>query len=111
MSAESSKKSGFVFLVGEADPLLESYLTSVFDEDTEQDIEEIKLEMEEKKLFTQISKIKVLLFPLEIVLTYMFMDKKWVTDKIEANRLYWNFLRGKITMDQMKQSLIRMMEV
>jgi hypothetical protein len=108
MSANFRKNTGFTYVVGRLDPLMETYLSTIFDEQTDYDVEDIMLDIKENKIFRQVALIKTLMFPLEILLTAILMDRQWVKEKTQAQKIYLKFLRKKITVTELKEALMKM---
>lgn len=106
MAANFNSKEGFFFIstekLHEQD---EAILSCIFDQNTDYDENDIKLEMIETDLYTRTSFIKTFLFPYEYVLTIVFMGKKYANNKWNLQKDYWKFLTGRMKLKELKEKL------
>lgn len=107
MSAKYKKESGFVYLhEGYIDDYNEAMIVSMFDEQTDYDIEDIRKDIKEAKMFRKICIVKTILFPLELLLTLIILGKKEAKEKIESQKLYIKLLRNKINVSEFKEEVM-----
>jgi len=105
MSANHNRIDGFIYSHKELSELDKTLLYTNFDNQITYDLVDIKKEQNEIKLLKRSSLIKTILFPLEYILTYFLMDKEFVRDRITCQKLYWKFLRNKISNNEFKRQL------
>jgi hypothetical protein len=107
MSGKYKKQSGFVYLhEGRIDEYNEAMIISIFDEQTDYDIEDIEKDMKEEKLFKKICLIKTIMFPLEILLTFLILGRSEFIEKIETQKLYIKLLRNKLNVSEFKEEVM-----
>lgn len=108
MAAKFSEKDGFFTMTGnKVDPYLHAHICNMFDEMTDVDEDEIRLDMKEEKYLRSECLVKTLLFPFDIFLSLLFMERHFVQQKMEGQKIYWMFLRKKITLEELKALLMK----
>lgn len=106
MAANFSKKDGFTYVAGEVvDKTAYTYLEMLFDNGVDIDIEDVKKEIKSTKIMKRAFFIKTLLFPIEYLLTLLILGSVWSKDRVECQKVYWKFLRGKMTLSQVQKEL------
>lgn len=106
MAANFSKKDGFTYIAGQkVDKSAFSYLEMLFDNGVDIDSEDIKNEIKNSKIMKRVFFVKTLLFPLEYLMFRLFLDSTWAKDRVECQKTYWKFMRGKLTLSQVQKEL------
>lgn len=83
----------------------EALIYTTFDAQTEHDISSIQKNIKQNKFLKRVCLYKTLTFPLEFVLFSLFFNKEQRKNKINLNKLYWKFLRNKISLNDFKKEL------
>lgn len=106
MSANHNNRDGFSYgPYGKLNLLEEAMFSSLFDEQVDLDEQEILYEVEEAKFLKRVCIVKTLLYPMEWLLTRIFLGKAWTVEKVLTQKLYWKFLRNKISLSDFKDEL------
>lgn len=100
------KSSGFGFIYNKLDPMMQSFIESQWEEQTDQDTLLAFKEIEENKHIRGMCLMKTILFPLEIALSKMLLNSFETTVRIKAQSFYWRFLRKKITLTEFKKEIL-----
>lgn len=111
MAGSYNKRDGFVYMFkkpSKEDAFYTTMFEVMFDEQCDEDAAEIAADIEEAKLFKKVCWLKTLIFPLEYPLAYIIMGKQWAKDKVEAQKFYWKFIRNKITLQDMKVEVAKL---
>ena len=112
MSASFDKSDGFSFYpVGEVTEQDRTINMMIFDQKFDYDLGVYKSEQKEIKLLKKICLIKTLLFPLELTFSFLFLGSRWTKIKvINSQKLYWRFLRKKISYEKFKKQLVNQIQ-
>lgn len=106
MSGKYDDNHGHSFVLTEfLHPEDEALLLAMFDEYGEYEDQEIIRIMHETKILKNVCLVKTLLYPYEYILSKLFLPKSMVRERGTFQKLYWQFLRGKITVDEFKDKL------
>lgn len=82
----------------------EAILFSIFDQNTDMDIQEIEQEIQAKKLFKRVCLFKTLTFPLEILLFGVF-DRQQLHIRWQQQKICFKFLANKIDLNKFKSEM------
>lgn len=87
------------------DNMEEALVVTTFDAQTEQDVVSIEKTMKQTSFLKRVCLYKILTFPFEYLLMVLFFKKEHKSNKKLITRLYWKFLRNKISMTDFKKEL------
>ena len=107
MSATFDKRDGAIFAPKICNKLEQEMFSAYFDQQVDYDLAIMKKEMEETKLLRKMSLVKILVFPILYPLTRIFIGKALADDVLYCQKLYWKFLRKKITPTEFKNLLTK----
>lgn len=109
MSASYENNHGLAYSpYGKLTEYDEAIIGSLFDQDTDEEENMINKSMQEESFMRKVVLIKTILYPIELALTYFILGKKWTEEKRESQKLYWAFLRKKISYNQFQRSIVRL---
>lgn len=99
---------GGVLSVGRRfDSYEETQLCFLFDQLVDQEIEKYYLSKKERRLYKRICLIKLAIFPFQLFLTFIFLNKQYTLDCLKCFDLYVKFLFSRITLDTLKKELLK----
>lgn len=78
----------------------------IFDQCTDQDIQEIELEMKQVALLKKVCWVKVMSYPQDWLLSYFLLGKSWAKERVEEHKVYKEFLRNKLTIKEFNTKLM-----
>jgi hypothetical protein len=81
-----------------------------FDMEFDKDISNAEFSIKQKKFLKRAALVNLLLFPLEYTLLTIFFEKRHRTPKKLAVKLYYKFLRNKLTLYQFKTDLRKVLK-
>lgn len=106
MSAKHEKRDGFVFFPYKRLNLSEeSFLCDQFEKFSDMDEKEIIDQLNLVKTLKKLCISKTFLFPFEYTFTFIFLGKEKAKIIYKCQRLYWNFLKGRITLEKFERLL------
>lgn len=106
MSAEWKENGPLMFsFKGPLSKYDAAILEAMFDTNVDADIEEAARLNQETKLFKRFCIISSILYPIEIVLFFLLMDRRSFEVKREAQSIYIKFLLNKLSLAEAKRVL------
>lgn len=105
--ATQDPKSGFTFCpFGEVDKRAEAILCGFFDQSVFFDEQEILNELREAKIIRKVALTKTILYPIESLFFRIVAGKEYYEFIRDEQKIYWAFLRKKITLKDFKRNLL-----
>lgn len=105
MSASSSDKEKHTFYYNlYIDPFDKAILSTMFDHNTDIDIIEIEMELQQIKALKRLCLFKTLSFPLELIV--LIFNWSLLKKRCKYQWLYLKFLRNKISYQDFKKALL-----
>jgi hypothetical protein len=83
----------------------EALVFTTFDAQTSHDIDAMEKRTKHIKFLKRVCLYKLLTYPFEIVLFSLFFNKTHRTNKRNLIKLYWKFLRNRISLNDFKKEL------
>lgn len=105
MSASYNENDGFFVLKDKLDPTYESYIEGIFDYSVQCDIDEITRVQKERKAFNRVCLTKTIIFPFELLVSFLVVGKDYTKKLIKQQKTMWAFLRNKISTENFKNNL------
>lgn len=106
MSANFDPNMGFLYSYTPISPMNQKILDSEFDMSVHNDVEYIKMEEKENKLYKRMTMLNLVLFPFYYVFIKFFISKDLAKDKLREANLQWKFLFNKINMNEFKRKMV-----
>lgn len=105
MSGTYNKKDSFFVTSAPLTPYDEVYIINQFDEKVDSYIEKYKKDIREENRVRGNCWTKVLLFPIQLPISFLFSGKLVAKELISNTKLSISLLRRKITVDKYKKEL------
>lgn len=105
MSAEHNEKDPLIYFPFKLTPLEEAQLFMQFDINCSFDEQEILSLKREKKHLKKVCFYKLLMSPIETLLTFLLFGPSEVKCKFKMLALYWKFFRDKISIEKFGKEL------
>lgn len=86
----------------------ETIVYTTFDTETNYDIDLIEKEKKQTKFLKRVCLYKLITYPFEYVLFSLFFNKDHRANKKNLTKLYWKFLRNRISLVDFKKELTGM---
>lgn len=107
MSAEYKKDNGFTYLYSNSiHPYDLTLIESMFDMQTTYDEIDIQENMKENNIYKKSCLVRTILFPLDLLVTFLVMGPKEAKIRWKTQKVCWKFMRNKITLQQFKIDVV-----
>lgn len=88
------------------DPLDSAFISMLFDQVADDDEKEIVLIKKLTLLQRKVCWVKIISYPVELVLLKMFLGKAWSAERVDQNGVYRDFLKGDMTIQKFNTRMI-----
>lgn len=109
MSASHKPIDGFVYFPETLNQFEEAMFCSQFDVQVDYDVMDIQKELKDNKILKRVCLYKLVIFIPEIIFTFIMFGRKASGYKVKESKLYYQYFRGRITIEKFKKELTDIM--